>query len=275
MTNYVIMSVYANDDADFFRLAVNSISSVDVILIGVDGEIPPSLEYVIKTFSDRPEVRVAYFPRNRGLASVLNDLITEALSDNTCEFIFRMDADDICHPDRFILQSNFMRSYPNIGISGSWAKVIDEGNREVSELRKSGEDNILKRRLSYDSPFVHPSVVFRAALLRKGWRYPTNTVRFEDVALWARLAISGIEFSNLQLPLLCYRQTPSTYNRRTGWRKSWCELRIRVSYIQNTNKWQLHFLIIAFGIFFFKTTLSSQLLHILYHVRKQVLRINP
>lgn len=275
MTKYVIMSIYRNDDPEFFRLAVNSISDIEIILIGVDGPIPPTLQDVLADLSNRPNVRVLPFQNNRGLASVLNDLIVVALSDNTCEFIFRMDADDICYPDRFTLQTSFMRSRPDVGISGSWATVVDENGREISELRKSGNDRLLKRRLSYDSPFVHPAVVFRAQLLREGWRYPTSTVRFEDVALWAQLAISGVTFSNLQVPLLYYRHTPSTYNRRTGWKKSWSELQIRVRYIQKTHKWRIHFFIIALAMFFFKVALASRYLHVLYNFRKILLRIKP
>ena len=59
---------------------------------------------------------------NRGLAKCLNQgfLIAKA------EYIIRMDGDDICKPERFSKQIQFMLEHPNLGISGTYMDLIDE-----------------------------------------------------------------------------------------------------------------------------------------------------
>ena len=271
MTIYVIMSVYQNDRPDHLALAIQSVLGAGRVLIGVDGPVSKSIDTILATASKSPFVDVIRFAENRGLAHVLNDLIDCALSNPECEFVFRMDADDVSHVDRFRLQVEFMLGSPDVGVSGVWANIIDEHGRTTSEISKSHDDRVLKRRLAYDSPFVHPSVVFRATVLREGWRYPTDTIRFEDIALWASMACAGVCFSNLGAYLIGYRQTLATDVRRSGLRKSWCELRIRTNYVLNSMPWRIDLIVLAIAIFISKTLLPSRARQLLYAVRKSIL----
>ncbi|PIT73912.1 glycosyltransferase [Limnohabitans sp. G3-2] len=265
------MSVYRNDRPDHLALALQSIQGAGHVLIGVDGPVSESVDAILETASKSRFVDVIRYAENRGLAHVLNDLIDYSLSDPECEFVFRMDADDVSHAERFKLQVEFMRCRPDIGVSGVWAKIIDENGRTTSEICKSHDDRILKLRLAYDSPFVHPTVVFRATVLRQGWRYPTDTIRFEDVALWARMACAGVCFSNLEAYLIDYRQTLATDVRRSGLRKSWCEFRIRATYVINIMPWRMDSIALALAILISKILLPSRARNLLYAVRKRIL----
>jgi len=272
LSSYVILSVYRNDNPEHFALAVQSIKNTEHLLIGVDGPIPTSLDAALSIASKRLRVKVIRFSGNRGLAYILNDLTDYALRDPSCEFIFRMDADDISHPDRFECQTAFMRSNPNVGVAGSWAKTIDEDGNVIGEIRKPTDDRVLKHRLAYDSPFVHPSVVLRASTLREGWRYPTDTIRFEDVSLWARMACAGVKFSNVEAHLLYYRQSLRTNVRRTGVRKSWSEFQVRRAYIFEFMPWRVDALVLALAILISKVLLPSHSFKALYAARKIILR---
>src|SRR5690606_3600147 len=131
------------------------------------------------------KVEVVRFEVNRGLAHVLNDLIDIALTDETCSVVFRMDADDASCPDRFVRQKQFLDAHPDIGVVGAAAWLIDDSGNIQGEVGKSADHAQFRLRLPFASPFVHPTVASKASVLRSGHRYPTTTVRFEDVALWA------------------------------------------------------------------------------------------
>lgn len=269
------MAVYKNDRPDHLREALLSVvDRVDQVLVGTDGPVPSALDSVLAEVRGRhANLSVTRFPSNRGLAHVLNDLVDLALADADCELIFRMDADDISHPNRFELQRAFMNARPDIGVAGSYARVINmQGQATGADIRKPVDDTRLKKRLAYDSPFVHPSVVFRASLLRSGCRYPTHTVRFEDVAFWALLARQGVSFGNVQEHLLDYRQSEETTIRRVGWEKSWSEFLVRAKYVREVMPRRVDILLLVTAILFSKIALPPRSVRSLYAVRKALFR---
>jgi glycosyltransferase involved in cell wall biosynthesis len=277
VSNKVMMSVYGADTPSFLLEAIESTlqTSVDTVLIGIDGPIGDELGQVLIACSKRdPRVQVIRYPTNRGLACVLNDLIDRALADPSCEFVSRMDADDICTPGRFVRQIAFMRQHPTIDVLGCWASVIDDNGRTVSEYRKPSSDSLLRKRLSIDSPFVHPTVVFRARVLRQGHRYPTDTVRFEDVALWARLATSGCVFGNLPEQLLQYRYSLRTAGRRLGFRKVACEVRVRAGYLMRTMPWRIDLFAVVLSVALAKVALPPSSLGWLQSLRSKLARVS-
>ena len=57
-----------------------------------------------------------------GLGKALEIGITECQYD----LIARMDSDDICHPERFEKQINFMIDNPDVKVLGSWIAEFEE-----------------------------------------------------------------------------------------------------------------------------------------------------
>lgn len=272
MVSYLIISVYDGDIPKFLRSSLDSIGAQIKIVIGIDGQISCEIDYILAEFVAKDNIQIIRFPTNRGLSFVLNDLIDIALKDSECELIFRMDADDICHIDRFDRQIKYMIDNPSIDICGTWAYIIDDDNNVISEIRKPTDDKKLKRRLAYDAPFIHPSVVFRARVLREGWRYPTNTIRFEDVALWSMMVQSRVIFSNINEFLFYFRQTPQTFIRRTGFIKAFDELLIRYNYIVKNQSFCLHIYALVFLIFLTKFLVPVGLLRFFYKMRAHFMR---
>ena len=74
----------------------------------------------------------------RGITRVLNDLAKKAKG----EFLARMDTDDICLPNRFKAQVEYLLSHPDVQLVGSCADLIDEkGNRiGVQKMPTSWEE---------------------------------------------------------------------------------------------------------------------------------------
>ena len=74
------------------------------LLIINDGSTDYSLDVINKVVAGDSRVKVVS-RANLGLAVTLNELIQLA----SFEFIFRMDSDDICYPDRVRIQREYLR----------------------------------------------------------------------------------------------------------------------------------------------------------------------
>jgi hypothetical protein len=240
-SSVVVMSVFGRDRLDYLKIAVDSTLGANgghSLLLGVEEPLPAELDGYLNSLADNARVQVKRYPAGYGFAPVLNALIESAIADPSCELIFRMDGDDICRADRFVRQERFFRENPVVDVVGSWATMIDESGLPIGEVRKLASQEQLKRALPVDSPLLHPTVAFRAAVVRKGFRYPINIV-CEDLAFWAKLLEAGVILGNIQEYLLEYRQTLSTYRRRKGFAQGWPAMTVRLQYIRKVMPWRL------------------------------------
>ena len=75
-------------------------------------------------------MNIVYFPENRGLAVVLNDLLILCKEANI-EYIVRMDADDISVPNRLANQVNYLLLHPEVDVVGGRIEEINEQSHEA------------------------------------------------------------------------------------------------------------------------------------------------
>lgn len=146
---------------------------------------------------------------NRGLAYALNRCIEAARG----KYIARMDADDVSKPERLEILYEMLEAHPEYQWVGSNSELIDDngtwGVHRVQEIPRS-EDF-----LAY-SPYIHPTVVFRKAVLVEcnGYTVAPETRRCEDYDLFMRLHKAGYQGYNVQQMLLQYREDQDAYRRR-------------------------------------------------------------
>lgn len=168
-------------------------------LIINDGSTDKSDE-IIRSYNDS---RIVYLQNdgNKGLVYTLNYGISQAKG----EFVARMDADDISEPSRFQKQLEALKNNPEVGICGTWAKIIGSGKVFKVEC----EDEKIKGLLLFLNQFIHPSVLFRKSILEKNQiHYEANDFPAEDYALWIRLA-PFVKMMNIPELLLNYRVHPN------------------------------------------------------------------
>lgn len=175
-------------------------SNWELILID-DGSEDKSLEIANYFAKQDTRIRVISDGFNRKLPARLNQLIKESKGD----FVVRMDADDVMHPQRLEKQLSFLEENKKYDLVASGLISIDsynnvKGFRCVDQLF----DEFSNPSLSY--PIVHPSV-----MARKSWylrnQYSEKYPRAEDFELWTR-AIIKKDFKMAVLPnlLLYYRE---------------------------------------------------------------------
>lgn len=150
----------------------------------------------------------------RGLVSALNT----GLSYCAAPLVARMDADDIMHSNRLEKQYAYMRKQHDVVLVATQARKFPEhsirnGYREYMRWQNSvlsAED--VHNQIYIESPFVHPSVMFRrdsviaAGAYRQG-RFP------EDYELWLRLLHMGHRMEKLSQVLLDWRESDSRFSR--------------------------------------------------------------
>ncbi len=188
------------DGAPFLDEAIQSVlrqtlRDFELVIIN-DGSVDSTL-HIIRSYSDR-RIRVVDNPVSLGLAACLN----LGIENSRGRYIARMDADDVCLPERLEKQVAFMEAHPVLCASGTWATLIDAEGAVLRERRMPcGDAMQVKPWLT--SPIIHPSAMIRRRQLGE-IRYNPKLTAAQDFDLWFRLARSG-RLDNLPEPLLRYR----------------------------------------------------------------------
>ncbi|MBH5321825.1 glycosyltransferase [Aurantiacibacter sediminis] len=200
----VAMSVYNGER--FLAPAIQSVLDQtlgDFEFLILDDGSTDSSRAIIEEFAKRDARIKPILRENRGLVASLNQLLGTA----TAPIVARMDADDICHPERFAKQIAFLAAHPDHGVVGSWSEDIDEHDRPwptagVDHALTNEEMQAVAARGG--QLLVHPAVMYRKDIVLGVGGYHAAFRHCEDYDLWLRLA-SETKMANLPERLLRYR----------------------------------------------------------------------
>lgn len=197
----VVLAVYNGEK--YLKEAIDSILSqtfrtFEFIIIN-DGSIDSTKE-IILSYSDS---RITYSENktNKGLVYSLN----QGLSLSKGKYIARMDADDIALPQRLQEQFDYMESNPETGICGSDVEAFYQDSKKRKVLKFPSKDIDIRSFAFFQTPFCHPTVFMRKAILdENNLTYP-DCYRAEDYALWVEL-LKYTQGVNLSSVLVRYRK---------------------------------------------------------------------
>ncbi len=220
----VILPVYKNDKPQYLSLAIESILYQTYrnihLYIGVDGPVGEDLHKSLELLEKQTQVSVVWFPENRGLACVLNDLLDICFKEGY-EYIARMDADDISMTDRLEKQMAYLEKHPEIDVVGGAINEIDEdGNsRKKTIIYPEGPEEC-RAFFSKRNPHAHPAVLFRRSFFDKlnGKKYRPEYRQNQDTMLWYDGMMAGTKHANIPDVVLKFRMTNAMFKkRRNGW----------------------------------------------------------
>lgn len=212
----VLLSVYHNTNPLYFHQALRSVWCLqtlrpsEVVLVQ-DGPVSKAVEREIEYWQDKigSQFKLIQQPLNLGLASSLN----EGLKHCSFDLIARMDDDDYSLPKRFELQVAFLMKHPEVSVLGTQIEERDNDLKKVISTRKVPLNHMQIIKFSkIRSPINHPSVMFRKSVISRYGGYPE--IFPEDYALWGKLIINGVIFSNLPEKLLIMRTAEAVVSRR-------------------------------------------------------------
>ncbi|ASE10761.1 glycosyltransferase [Kocuria rhizophila] len=221
----VLLPVYRADTPERLRRAVESNTVEQTrppaeVLIVQDGPVAASLDREIHRLeAESPvPVRVLRLARNQGLAHALDAALPRCAHD----VVARADADDVAYPRRFELQLPLVEDGADL-VGASMHEIGDDESRPVA-LRTApvGAERIaaVSRRRN---PISHPTVVFRRSAVQAVGGYE-DVPMAEDYWLWARMLHAGADVRNVAEPLVGYRISAGSYERRGGYRVLRAEL---------------------------------------------------
>lgn len=227
----VLLPVYKADNPHYIKQSINSLLQQTYerikIYIGVDGPVSIEINKTLESVGDE-RVRIIHFGQNRGLAMVLNDLISFACKDD-CDYYARMDADDVSLFDRFAKQALFLDQNPEVDVVGGAIEEINENSINTGKQVFYPETNAQCRNFfRYRDPLAHPAVMFRKRYFEKVKGYRPEYRKNQDTMLWYDGFLNGCVFSNLNSIVLKFRVTSDFYNRRNGWKRAKQMLRDRL-----------------------------------------------
>ena len=215
----LLISVYKNDDPDFFAQALQSVADSTVIPTEVvlicDGPLSEKLDNVINHYKHILPLKPIRLVSNVGLGLALQQGVQHCRYD----WIARFDADDLCLPERFEKQLVFISSYPNIDICGSQIIEFSDNPEEANTLIKKVPlaHPAIAQLAKSRNPLNHMTVMYRKSAVLKAGSYQ-HAPLYEDYDLWVRMLMSGCQFANLPEILVYVRAGEAMYQRRGGWR---------------------------------------------------------
>jgi len=196
----VIMSM--RNSAATVGSAVRSVrlqSLRDWELIVIDDGSSDQSSAIVGEFHDE-RIRIIGESHSAGLATRLNQAVALARG----EFIARMDADDICFPERFARQVARLREDPQLDLVGCGAVVFASGGELVGEMPVGLRHQDVVARPFVGFPFPHPTWCGRADWFRKN-PYDSRLRYAEDQDLLLR-SFRHSKLAGLATVLLGYRQ---------------------------------------------------------------------
>lgn len=269
---YVITSVYIADKRTPVQESIESLLEQTYkdlqIYLMFDGSVNKDIEDYLFSIRD-PRLHLFKRDINRGLATVLNELILMIQAKGDAKYIARMDADDYSVPERMEKQIDFLDAHPEVDVVGSYITESSEptlpgGNTVVYPTDHEGCRNIFGKR----NPLAHPSVMFRRSFFDKAGLYPTDTLRFEDGGLWLKGFKAGCQFANIPEVLLRMRVNEDFYKRRNSPEKTKLDLNYRKQVIRELELSRSNY-IYAYARYYLFRYASPSLLRWAYrHLRK-------
>lgn len=224
----VCMSVYHEDNADFFKRAVDSLieqtRQPDEIILVVDGPVGEAINEAISEFESQHEsFRVVRLETNSGHAIARQTGMDAA----QYEYIAIMDSDDIALLDRFEKQMAFIESHPEVdALGGQIDEFIGDPSNVVGTRIVPQTDADIKKYLKSRCPMNLVTVMLKKDSVQNAGGY-IDWFCEEDYYLWIRMTEHGMKFANLPDNLVNVRVGEEMYQRRGGLRYFKSEARLQ------------------------------------------------
>ncbi|WP_315499549.1 glycosyltransferase [Capnocytophaga gingivalis] len=212
----VLLSLYHKEEPKFLKeclesLKVQSLQASEIVIV-FDGVVTHELEEMVIQYSSILPIKIIRLPQNVGLGKALN----EGLKHCSHNWVFRMDTDDICLPERFEKQVEFIKQHSDVVLFSGHIAEFSDDKTIITGYRKVpiGNENIKQYALSR-SPFNHVAVAFRKDIIEEVGGYQHHLF-LEDYNLWLRVIAKRYEVGNLDEALVLVRAGDSMLSRRRG-----------------------------------------------------------
>ncbi len=207
----VLLPVYnaaATLDEALVSLSQQTLTDFEIVVVD-DGSTDGTRERLRAWAQREPRLRLLTHP-HRGLVAALN----AGLAACRAPLVARMDADDRAHPERLMAQAAYLAEHPEVVVVGTQveafpAQAVGPGLRRYLTWQNALlTDAAIRREIFVESPFTHPSVMYRREVIQAVGGY-RSVPWAEDYDLWLRLYLAGARFGKIRRVLLWWREHPT------------------------------------------------------------------
>ena len=183
------------------------------LIVVDDGSTDDTGKILAAQAKQDPRIRI-FTTAAAGIVRALNFGLAQARAP----LIARMDADDLCHPHRLEKQCEYLQSHPEIGLVSclvefrSTSPAAGGYERHVKWLNTVISSHEIHRQRFIESPFAHPSVMFRASIAQQHGTYGEGDFP-EDYELWLRWLDAGVAMAKVPETLLTWIDGPRRLSR--------------------------------------------------------------
>jgi len=165
------------------------------------------------TLDDIDDKRIRHVDNggNLGLIASLN----RGLSLARGRYTARMDGDDLCLPERFRRQVDYLEAHPEVDMVATRVELIDERDHSLGtwdEDARHVSPEAIRRFLPRNNSIAHPTIMARTEVIRS-FGYRREQKGTEDYDLWLRWAAAGRRIHKLDEALLRHRIVSSGVTR--------------------------------------------------------------
>jgi len=180
-------SLLAQTMRDFEILAVN------------DGSTDKSGEILSAYVEKDARIKARHFNKNYGEPRAVQHAWREAQG----EYLARMDNDDICLPERFAAQVNYLEVNPRVTVLGSNMQAFGavQLNTDVPLSDADIKGNLVVARAN----IMNPTAMWRRQWFAEKNLFYGDLKNVSDYGLWVDCMLAGGVFANLKPVLLKYR----------------------------------------------------------------------
>lgn len=198
----VIMSVYNGETylGEAIESVINQTFKNWELIIINDCSTDSTAEILAQFSSQDDRIKVYTNEINLKLPSSLN----KAISLSEGKYIARMDADDICLPERLEKQYKFMEENSDVALSSCKFLTVKNGVYAPGGAGGRVDSDSLKSMLLVANPILHPGVIAKAEIMKQ-LGYDTSLTCTEDLELWTRMILNNYKIQILSECLLIYR----------------------------------------------------------------------
>jgi len=187
----------------FLRQAIDSVlaqSFRDLELLVVDDGSTDDSVAIASSVADA-RLRCLSGSGHLGLVGTLNIGLRAA----TGQYVARLDADDVAHPDRIEKQAALLDREPAVALVGSLARLVDERGVAAGVVRRPVSRIAIRWYALLENPLIHSAAMFRHDVVSGLGGYDEALPLAEDYDLWGRI-LRHHAIANIDECLIDYRR---------------------------------------------------------------------
>jgi len=187
-----------------------------VVIVDDGSRTPVDMALLKSSAPNVTQFHLIRLPQNSGITTALNTGLHWILENATTPYIARLDCRDTCHPQRFYKQVTFLNTHTEVGLLGTWCTFTDEKGKNTYTYTTPLQHTAIINAMHLRNVFIHPTVMFRTAVMKEVGFYPYDFPHAEDYAFfWKLLKITqGAVLGESLMDCAVRNQGLSLLNRR-------------------------------------------------------------